>query len=243
MRWGHTKTGRSTTVLRIIYCMMANISSDPDVENFFGGRNIFAQSQSPTGVRNLKLVQAQWDVLKGIFLQGVPEIGVEELSTIIDDNTRKLVLVDCREKDEQAISMIPNAITQLEFEGSVLPKLKLSPTSTTTTVVAYCTIGYRSGLYIEQIRKKYPEVATLEGNAFKFLNLRGSLLAWCHSGRPLINREYETPTTTIHTYGETWALPPDGYDATFYSQWLVPRLLGKVFSWWVRISKRSSPGE
>jgi rhodanese-related sulfurtransferase len=160
----------------------------------------------------------------------VPDIGVEELSELLLQDKRAVVIVDCREKAEQDVSMIPGAIRQAEFEA----KEGMGTIQAPATVVAYCTIGYRSGLFINSLREK----ADGQDKDVELVNLRGSLLAWCHSGRPLVSGLDPTQDSkTIHTYGSTWALPPDGYDAIYYTEGFATRVFGKVLSWWARAKK------
>lgn len=110
--------------------------------------------------------------------------------------TTTVVLVDVRSREEQAVSMIPGAITRKEFEDS-------ADEYRGTTVVAYCTIGYRSGRYTRELQKK-------GWNAY---NLRGSVLAWAHAGLPFVNAEGET--RAVHVYGALWNLLPPEYVATW----------------------------
>ncbi|CAK0861647.1 unnamed protein product [Prorocentrum cordatum] len=71
--------------------------------------------------------------------------------------SRPVVLVDCREQEEQRTSMIPGAITQAFFEEAVLPKLCAQKRGGSASddeeplVVPYCTVGYRSGLYCRDL--------------------------------------------------------------------------------------------
>ena len=77
-------------------------------------------------------------------------------------NDANLVLVDCRGPAEQAVSRIPGALTQQQFDDR-LPTLPPS-----ADVVAYCTIGARSGSWVKKLNRP---------NTY---NMVGSLLAWTH---------------------------------------------------------------
>ncbi|KAL7481156.1 hypothetical protein ACHAW6_006840 [Cyclotella cf. meneghiniana] len=72
----------------------------------------------------------------------------------------KVLLVDARTRPERNISMISGAIPLAEFNKNVLPKLvDSSPddmVSQPSTIVFYCTIGYRSGMEGRKLQKKYP---------------------------------------------------------------------------------------
>ena len=106
---------------------------------------------------------------------------------------RQVILVDVRKPKEQAVSMIPGAITQREFEDR-------RESFRDETIVTYCTAGYRSGLYAKKLQKKGWDV----------LNLEGSLLSWTHAGGPL--EDGEGPTKRIHVYSADWSLEASGYD-------------------------------
>lgn len=106
---------------------------------------------------------------------------------------RELVIVDVREPEEQAVSMIPGAVTVEEFEAR-------SEEFHGQLVVTYCTVGYRSGLYAQQLDRRGWDVA----------NLAGSLLAWTHAGQQLVDARGST--RRVHVYGEDWNLAAEGYE-------------------------------
>lgn len=107
------------------------------------------------------------------------------------------VLVDVRTPEEQAVSMLPGAITQDAFEAA-------RDAYQHQTVVTYCTIGARSGAYADELRE--------EGVAV--FNLKGSILAWTHAGLPLMDSAGQ-PTRSVHTYGRKWNLAASGYAAVW----------------------------
>ena len=124
--------------------------------------------------------------------EGVPEVRVSELSGLTDP-----VFVDIRTPEEQAVSMIPGALTEAQFDAQ-REALAGRP------VVAYCTIGARSGEWAKAKREDGVEA----------LNLVGSILAWTHAGKPLKAPD-GTETKRVHVYGSTWNLVADGYEATW----------------------------
>jgi len=107
---------------------------------------------------------------------------------------REVILVDVRKPEEQAVSMIPGAITQQEFEDR-------QDSLRGETIVTYCTAGYRSGLYAKKLQKK----------GWQVLNLEGSLLAWTHAAGPLTDSQGET-TKRVHVYSADWSLEASDYD-------------------------------
>ena len=90
--------------------------------------------------------------------------------------------------------MIPGAITKILHDQN--PEAYRD-----RQMVTYCTIGYRSGLYAQQLRK----------DGFDAINLRGSILSWAHAGQSLENTAGET--RRVHVYGRKWDLLPEGYEA------------------------------
>jgi sodium/bile acid cotransporter 7 len=106
------------------------------------------------------------------------------------------VFVDVREEKEQAVSMLPGAITEQEFLNH-LERYR------DVVVIGYCTISYRSGKLAEK----------LKAQGVVILNLRGGLLAWVHDGGKVYDRDGET--RRIHVYGRQWDLGPKNYKAVW----------------------------
>ena len=107
------------------------------------------------------------------------------------------VFIDVRAADEQAVSMIPGALSREEFlsqkdelEGKVL--------------VAYCTIGYRSGQFAQD----------MEELGLQVLNLQAGVLGWAHAGGRLRGPD-GAPIARIHVYGRTWNLAPKTFEAVW----------------------------
>ena len=121
----------------------------------------------------------------------VEGITVEELQQL-QQQTKDLVLVDVRSPEERAVSLIPGAITVEEFESNLEQYAH-------DTVIAYCTIGYRSGKYAEKWRQQ----------GVKILNLEGSLLAWSHIRGKLIDAD--GITKKIHVFGRQWQFTAENY--------------------------------
>ncbi|MCP4645460.1 MAG: rhodanese-like domain-containing protein [bacterium] len=140
------------------------------------------------------LVNSMYDGYKRKF-PDAPEITVAELVKALEKTD--FLLVDVREPREMAVSVIPGAVTKTEFERN--PQFAEG-----RTVVAYCTIGYRSGEYVE----------TLVEKGLDARNLAGSLLSWVHAGQPVVDSEGRE-VKRLHTYGAEWALAPDAYENVY----------------------------
>jgi len=119
---------------------------------------------------------------------GVSEVSARDLIEMqVGDG---VVLVDVREPEEIAVSRIPEAIAKEEFEAS-------REEYRGKKVVAYCTIGARSGEYAEE----------LGGEGIDAYNLEGGILAWLHAGQEVIDPTGEA-TDQVHVYGPKWDLAP-----------------------------------
>ncbi len=140
--------------------------------------------------RKRQTIESLYETSKQHF-PGVPEIVPQELQTLQDNG--RVLLVDVRRPDEQAVSMLPGAITKKEFE-------QRSEEFEGATVVTYCTLGHRSGLYAKRLQAK----------GWRVHNLKGSILAWTHAGGELVDGE--GPTQRVHVCGPSWDLAADGYE-------------------------------
>ncbi|MBF0433142.1 MAG: rhodanese-like domain-containing protein [Fibrobacteria bacterium] len=129
--------------------------------------------------------------------QVAPTLKAWELLRDFDDTN--MVLIDVRQPEEQVISMIPGALTPGQFAANYnRPHLLKNK-----RIITYCTIGYRSGIFAEQLLIKGLDVK----------NLEGGLLSWSHLGGRLIcpnDSSGEIETKKIHVYSEEWNfLHPD----------------------------------
>ena len=66
------------------------------------------------------------------------------------------------------------------------------------TVIAYCTIGVRSGFFVRSLRRR----------GVNAVNMAGSILSWCHAGGELVDGVTGAPTNRVHVYGATWYVAP-----------------------------------
>ena len=124
----------------------------------------------------------------------VKDISAEELQQLQEQE--KVVLVDVRTPQEMKVSLIMGAISQAEFERN---RKKYH----NNTVVTYCTIGSRSGIYAEKLQEE----------GFRVFNFKGSILSWSHAGGKLVNDR--GITNRIHIYGKKWELAAENYQAVW----------------------------
>jgi rhodanese-related sulfurtransferase len=101
----------------------------------------------------------------------------------------KAVLVDVRPEQERRVSQIAGALDLDSYAASTLPP--------EAVVVAYCTVGERSGRFAREQRERGIDAR----------NLTGGILGWAHEGGDLVDAEGE-PTRRAHVYGPRWDLLP-----------------------------------
>ena len=91
------------------------------------------------------------------------------------------------------MTLIPGAITSETFEAN-------PQDYEGKTIITYCTVGGRSGMYASQ----------LQARGFNAVNFKGSILAWTHAGGEL--ESPQGPTTKVHTYSKKFNLAAEGYE-------------------------------
>jgi sodium/bile acid cotransporter 7 len=146
---------------------------------------------SPEDQANKKTVYRIYSQLKKES-PSVPEISVNDAIRLFKKG--KVVFVDLRTSEEMEVSALPGAISKEEY-------LRDPSRFDGMTMIAYCTISYRSGIFVKEMTEK----------GTSFYNLAGGILAWVHEGGKIFDAHGETKR--IHVYGEKWNYPPAGYEA------------------------------
>jgi sodium/bile acid cotransporter 7 len=125
---------------------------------------------------------------------GIQEIDASAAIELVGDP--EVVFVDVRDPEEQAVSMIPGAVTSEVFLAA--PERYQSQ-----RIIGYCTISYRSGKLAARMGRK----------GITIVNLKGGLLAWVHNGGTLV-RGYK-PVKQMHVYGRQWDLAPSDIETVY----------------------------
>ena len=107
---------------------------------------------------------------------------IDPLQAFQFENEKNILLIDARQQKEQAVSMLPGAITANVY-------LKNMEKYKHHLKIAYCTVGYCSGKFAQKLSKK----------GIQILNLRGGILAWVHAGGKV--QDQSGPTDRIHVFG------------------------------------------
>jgi len=136
------------------------------------------------------LVGGSWSVWQSLSnATAAPIATAAQIRALTNDGSSadRFVIVDVRSKAETDVSMIPSALTKSQFENTVNQHQgKL--------VIAYCTIGVRSGKY----------AADLISKGWEARNYRGSILDWCKNNSPLTH-DGEV-TNLVHTYSGRYSV-------------------------------------
>jgi rhodanese-related sulfurtransferase len=138
-----------------------------------------------------KAVQDLYENYKRCFPE-VPEVPPGEAMALLKDG--KAVFVDVRPAVERSVSRLPGALSKQEF-------LRSPDRYQGKTVIAYDTVGYRSGLFVERLR----------GQSICIANLQGGLLGWLHAGGKIYD-DNGCETRRVHVYGMIWNYAPSGFE-------------------------------
>ncbi len=115
--------------------------------------------------------------------------------TVIDEPNAKVLVVDCRRQDEFEVSRIPEAVN-VHFRCSdddLVDVLKKVEDAANTTVINYCSLGYRSAIMTDRIRNAIEKDTTgsIAIKADRVFNLEGSIFKWANEDKPLVDRDGE----------------------------------------------------
>ena len=113
----------------------------------------------------------------------------------------KVVFIDTRKPAEIDVSMLPAAVSEKDF-------LSHPDQYKDKTIVGYCTISYRSGLFARETAKQGIDV----------VNLQGGILAWTLEGGKVYDASGDE-VKQIHVYGDKWDYAPAGYESVKFSLW------------------------
>jgi sodium/bile acid cotransporter 7 len=116
-------------------------------------------------------------------------------------NQNMVVFVDTRKPAEIAVSKLPGAVSKPDF-------LSDPDRYQNMTIVAYCTISYRSGVFAREMSKQ----------GITVMNLQGGILAWILEGGKVYGKSGEV-VKRVHVYGDKWDYVPAGYESVKFGLW------------------------
>ena len=134
---------------------------------------------------------------------GGPTVSVDDAMDMIEAGDA--LMIDVREPEEFAVShwegARPLPLSAIKREGWPANWPRDRP------IIAYCTVGYRSGVAARLLGEQGLEAR----------NLVGGILALTHTRPSLVNESGRTWTVHTWTGSYAWMLPPD-YRATWSEQ-------------------------
>jgi len=136
-------------------------------------------------------------LLRNVWTQ-TPSLSASELRLRM--GRENLWVVDVRTPEEFSVSTLPGAMTVAEFESRIQREKP-------EQIVAFCTIGVRSGAWVDGMRAKGVMVE----------NLEGGILGWTHLDAPLVDpgtRPHRS-TLRVHVNSAYWDLVAEGYEAVW----------------------------
>ncbi len=128
--------------------------------------------------------------LESMYRHTVPLIQPEQLENW-QISGKELILLDIRSPKEYQVSHLKGAelVVYKTFDPG-----NISHISKTSTVVVYCSVGYRS----ERVGEKMKELGFKE-----VYNLYGGIFQWKNQGHPVVN-SYNQITDSVHVYNRIW---------------------------------------
>lgn len=97
-------------------------------------------------------------------------------------------LLDVREAEEFAVSHLPNT-----YHTPTVEAVHHLPVEADTPIVVYCSVGYRSAQFVQQLQ---------DAGFSQAMNLEGSIFQWANEGRSLVRDRQ--PVQAVHPYAAVW---------------------------------------
>ncbi len=132
-------------------------------------------------------ITATYALVKSEF-KDLPEFSVQSLNVLSANEKTDYIIVDVRSAEERNVSIIAGAIDQDYFENN-------HHAYQNNKIIVYCTIGYRSGYYAQELRQK----------GLDAYNLSEGILGWTQANGLLVN-SHGQETSQVHVYSRPWDL-------------------------------------
>lgn len=125
-----------------------------------------------------------------IISKTIPLISSETLKKV-ENTTAKMLIIDAREEEEYNVSHIKGA----KYVGYDNFKIKsLKDVDKATTIIIYCSVGYRSEKVGEKLKK---------AGFKKVMNLQGGIFDWKNKGFSVYDNK-GNETQKVHAYDKSW---------------------------------------
>ena len=131
------------------------------------------------------------ELLLKLNFPNVKSVNISQFRQWLNEQSSSIPLVlDARSQEEYAVSHLKSAelIEVNNSDIAVLPKVPLN-----TSIVVYCSIGYRSAKLVQQLQQAGYQ------NVF---NLSGGIFEWTNQGKPIFKDKH--PVEIVHPYNFLW---------------------------------------
>jgi len=121
----------------------------------------------------------------------VKQLSTDELARWLADTNRPApLLIDARNKEEFAVSQLPNA---QHFDS--VKQVGEAAAAKSRPIVVYCSVGYRSSAFAEKLQR---------AGFTNVFNLEGSIFAWANEGKPVYRGSQKLDPPKVHPYDKKW---------------------------------------
>lgn len=138
-----------------------------------------------------------WALEKVIALKyPLPQLSGDSLGTRLAQGDSSLLIFDTRPPAEYDVSHLRTALRVDPDMDSEAFVATYGDRLAGCDLVFYCSVGYRSSIFIERVRR-----AAEEAGARSVANLRGGIFRWYNEDRPLFG---SAQVDTVHPYDPYW---------------------------------------
>ena len=134
-----------------------------------------------------------WDTVEYTIATEFPDVRqvtTDELSNLLNDDVKEVMLLDVREVEEVAVSHLLGAVRVGSVEEAAT-LIQSAPQH--TTIVAYCSVGYRSAELIAELNQFSTRTV---------YNLAGSFFRWANEDRPVFRGTQRV--LEVHPFNDQW---------------------------------------
>ena len=131
------------------------------------------------------------ELLLKLNFPNVKSVNISQFRQWLNEQSALIPLVlDARSQEEYAVSHLKSAqlIEVNNSDIAVLPEVPFN-----TSIVVYCSVGYRSAKVVQQLQQAGYQ------NVF---NLSGGIFEWTNQGKPIFREKH--PVEIVHPYNFLW---------------------------------------
>lgn len=154
---------------------------------------------------------ADYASIKPSMFPSVTDVTSQQLKDGMESDPESWVTVDVRPSVETDVSVIVGALTIEQFESQYTRTTDGPDDAPLLHLVAYCTVGVRSGIWAEKWISEGKTKGTFvkrneDNKVFKVEagNLVSSLAGWTATGGKLVDASGEG-TTKVHGFSKAWS--------------------------------------